>query len=97
MLASAFAFAASFAVISIACDYRYLYDLDLAVIAAALYATAGLGVPLAAVWARAATARSKVGSRKPAGAAGRGGRTFVLAMIAPPSLAARGPQAASVI
>jgi hypothetical protein len=43
MLASAFAFAASFAVISIACDYRYLYDLDLAVIAAALYVTAGLG------------------------------------------------------
>ena len=42
MLASAFAFAASFAVISIACDYRYLYDLDLAVIAAALYLAAGL-------------------------------------------------------
>jgi uncharacterized protein (TIGR03382 family) len=40
MLGTAFAFAASFAVISIACDYRYLYDLDLAVIAAALYAVA---------------------------------------------------------
>ena len=41
MLASAFAFAASFAVISLACDYRYLYDLDVAVVAAALYAAAG--------------------------------------------------------
>jgi uncharacterized protein (TIGR03382 family) len=40
MLASALSFAASFAVISIACDYRYLYDLDLAVIAAALFAVA---------------------------------------------------------
>jgi hypothetical protein len=40
MLASAFAFAASFAVISIACDYRYLYDLDFSVIAAALYVAA---------------------------------------------------------
>ena len=40
MLASAIAFALSFAVISIACDYRYLYYLDLAVIAAALYAAA---------------------------------------------------------
>ena len=27
-------------VISIACDYRYLYDLDVAVIAAALYSVA---------------------------------------------------------
>ncbi|HXQ13346.1 MAG TPA: hypothetical protein VN814_01840 [Caulobacteraceae bacterium] len=43
MLGGAFAFAASFAVISIACDYRYLYDLDLAVIAAALYAAASAG------------------------------------------------------
>ncbi|MEJ0064837.1 MAG: hypothetical protein WDM85_04900 [Caulobacteraceae bacterium] len=42
MLGAAFAFAASFAVISIACDYRYLYDLDLAVIAAALYLAASL-------------------------------------------------------
>jgi len=40
LLASAFAFTASFALISIACDYRYLYDLDLAVIAAALYLAA---------------------------------------------------------
>jgi hypothetical protein len=40
MLASAMAYAASFAVISIGCDYRYLYDLDLAVIAAGLYAAA---------------------------------------------------------
>jgi hypothetical protein len=37
LLGGALAFAASFAVISIACDYRYLYFLDLAAIAAALY------------------------------------------------------------
>jgi len=40
MLASALAFAASFALISIACDYRYLYDLDLSAIAGALYLAA---------------------------------------------------------
>jgi len=40
MLGAALAFAASFALISLACDYRYLYDLDLAAIAAALYAAA---------------------------------------------------------
>ena len=40
MLASAITFALSFAVISISCDYRYLYALDLSVIAAALYASA---------------------------------------------------------
>ncbi len=40
MLAAAFAFAASFLLISIACDYRYLYALDLAVMAAALYVAA---------------------------------------------------------
>ena len=44
MLGAAFAFAASFALISIACDYRYLYALDLAVIAAALYVAASAGV-----------------------------------------------------
>jgi hypothetical protein len=38
MLASALTFAASFALISIACDYRYLYALDVAAIAATLYA-----------------------------------------------------------
>lgn len=37
MLGAALAFTASFAVISIACDYRYLYFLDLSAIAAALY------------------------------------------------------------
>jgi hypothetical protein len=51
MLGAAFAFAASFAVISIACDYRYLYDLDLAVIAAALYLAASVGRPSAGRWA----------------------------------------------
>jgi len=48
ILASAMTFAASFALISIACDYRYLYDLDLSVIAAALYAAASLEWPRAA-------------------------------------------------
>jgi hypothetical protein len=37
LLLSAFAFAASFFVISIACDYRYLYALDLSVIASLVY------------------------------------------------------------
>jgi hypothetical protein len=45
MLASALAFAASFALISLACDYRYLYALDLAAIAAALYAAASIPAP----------------------------------------------------
>jgi hypothetical protein len=40
MLAAALTFAAAFLVISIACDYRYLYDLDIAVIAASLYSVA---------------------------------------------------------
>jgi len=37
MIAAAFLFAATFFVISIACDYRYLYVLDLSALAAALY------------------------------------------------------------
>jgi hypothetical protein len=40
MLGAAFTFTASFAVLSVACDYRYLYDLDIAVMAAALYLAA---------------------------------------------------------
>ena len=40
MLASALSFALSFMVISIACDYRYLFALDLATIAGLLYAAA---------------------------------------------------------
>jgi hypothetical protein len=43
MLGAALVFAASFAVIGIACDYRYLYDLDLSAAAAALYAAASFG------------------------------------------------------
>jgi hypothetical protein len=44
LLASALAFAASFFVIGVACDYRYLYFLDLAVMAALLHrAAAGVG------------------------------------------------------
>ncbi len=45
MVASAMAFTLTFWVLSIACDYRYLYYLDLAVIAAALYAVASWGSP----------------------------------------------------
>jgi hypothetical protein len=37
MMAAALAFAASFFVVSIACDYRYLYFLDLAALVGALY------------------------------------------------------------
>ena len=37
LMASALAFAASFFLISIACDFRYLYFLDLAAMAGALY------------------------------------------------------------
>jgi hypothetical protein len=37
MLIAAFAFTASFFVISIACDYRYLYFLDIAALAAVFY------------------------------------------------------------
>jgi hypothetical protein len=40
MLGAALAFTGAFLLISIACDYRYLYDLDLATIAAALYVAA---------------------------------------------------------
>jgi hypothetical protein len=40
MLGSALAFAASFLVVSVACDYRYLYFLDVAATAAALYLAA---------------------------------------------------------
>ena len=38
LLAGALVFTLSFSVISIACDYRYLIFLDLAVMAASLYA-----------------------------------------------------------
>ena len=55
MLASAGAFAGGFLIISIACDYRYLYDLDLAVIAAALYC--------AATWRGGVEDRSALASR----------------------------------
>ncbi len=43
MLAAAMSFTLVFAVISIACDYRYIYDLDLSVIAAGLYCAASFG------------------------------------------------------
>jgi hypothetical protein len=49
MLGGALAFASSFFIISIACDYRYLYALDIAAMAAAVYAAAtwrgGTAVP----------------------------------------------------
>jgi hypothetical protein len=41
MLAAALAFAASFFLISVACDYRYLYFLDLSAMAASLYWAGG--------------------------------------------------------
>ena len=47
LVASGLAFAASFAIISIACDYRYLYALDLSVIAASFYLAASMGEPAA--------------------------------------------------
>jgi predicted PurR-regulated permease PerM len=37
LIGAALGFTASFAVISLACDYRYLYFLDLAAVAALLY------------------------------------------------------------
>ena len=37
LLAGAFAFTASFFAISIACDYRYLYALDLSALTALVY------------------------------------------------------------
>jgi hypothetical protein len=40
LLASALVFAASFFVVSVACDYRYLYFLDLTALAGALYVCA---------------------------------------------------------
>ena len=43
MLAASLVFAASFLLIGLACDYRYLYAIDLAAMAAALYWAAGLG------------------------------------------------------
>ncbi|MDE3114656.1 MAG: hypothetical protein KGL26_03550 [Pseudomonadota bacterium] len=48
MLASALAFTLSFFVISLACDYRYLYALDLSALTAALY----LACDGAAIWRR---------------------------------------------
>ena len=43
LLASALGFAATFFAISIACDYRYLYALDLSALAGALYGAATFG------------------------------------------------------
>ena len=43
MLLSALAFSASFLVVSVACDYRYLYVLDVSAMAAALYLAASSG------------------------------------------------------
>jgi hypothetical protein len=41
MLASALAFTACFVIISFACDYRYLYALDLSVMVAVLHLALG--------------------------------------------------------
>jgi hypothetical protein len=48
LLLAAFAFTASFFVISIACDYRYLYALDIATMAAGFYAATTSPRPLRA-------------------------------------------------
>jgi len=40
LLGATLAFVASFAVISIACDYRYLYAIDIAAIVAGVYVAA---------------------------------------------------------
>jgi hypothetical protein len=45
MLGSGVTYAASYALISVACDYRYLYPLDLAVLAALLYGVAAWNDP----------------------------------------------------
>jgi hypothetical protein len=45
MLASAVAFTASFVIISFACDYRYLYALDLSVMVAAFHLALGRVTP----------------------------------------------------
>lgn len=61
MLCAALAFAGAFLLISIACDYRYLYDLDVATIAASLYVAATWkdGAELyPRPWRRAAAKRS---------------------------------------
>jgi hypothetical protein len=40
LLAAALAFTATFFIVSVACDYRYLYFLDVAAIAAGVYVAA---------------------------------------------------------
>jgi hypothetical protein len=45
LLASALAFTACFVIISFACDYRYLYALDLSVMVAAFHLALGRGTP----------------------------------------------------
>jgi hypothetical protein len=51
MLGSALAFTATFFIISLSCDYRYLYDLDVGAIGAALYLALDLGRRRSAVLA----------------------------------------------
>lgn len=55
LMLSGLAFAASFAVISLACDYRYLYFLDLAALAGAIYAALDphFGLPIRKLLRRA--------------------------------------------
>ena len=55
MIVAAFAFTASFFIVGLACDYRYLYDLDVVAMAAAFYLALGRGKPAAV--ARAEQAR----------------------------------------
>lgn len=60
MLAAMFAFTASFFAISIACDYRYLYALDLAAMAAVFHIALD-PASIAGVWRRRARPRSSAG------------------------------------
>jgi len=57
MLVAAFGFTASFFAISIACDYRYLYFLDMAVIAAWLYLFQVLAIWSGSFWLLRSDAR----------------------------------------
>jgi len=45
LMAGAFAFTLTFLIVSVACDYRYLYFLDLSALAGALYAVGGFTRP----------------------------------------------------
>ncbi len=45
LMAGALAFALTFLIVSVACDYRYLYLLDISALAGAFYAARGFTRP----------------------------------------------------